>query len=194
MPLHPDPQFLPSNGLENCASAPHNCPSSHPVRHDLQTIGRSGYHPTLIGYSNFWYSYTAFGRDDMSDKSPRPFFLRRWFLIGAVSLAITGGAVAEFGLRDGVKIAGPAAEDWIQHSPIVRSTAGDIRSLSIARSRSNFSYHFDGTKSGRIHYIVHGSKEDLDLFVLWEEKPHNTAPKIIKVQWIDTKGFDTIWP
>jgi hypothetical protein len=29
--------------------------------HELQTIGRSAYHFTLIGYSNFWSSYTAFG-------------------------------------------------------------------------------------------------------------------------------------
>jgi hypothetical protein len=43
----------PRNSLDEQSSARPSSNGLAAASHELQTIGRSGYHPTLIGYSNF---------------------------------------------------------------------------------------------------------------------------------------------
>jgi len=93
-----------------------------------------------------------------------------------------------------VKQADPAATRWIRGATIVKKAVGDIDSLELIRSYSSVSFNADGNRSGRLHYRVHGTHSDVDLLVSWHRYHQDTEPVVDKVQWIDTKGFDTIWP
>lgn len=130
----------------------------------------------------------------MTSERPRRLHEHRWLWIVVVSLAALGGVFAEISWRVSAKIAGPIASQWIRSSPIVRKTAGDIKSMEVARSWSKAGLAFSREKMGRLHYVVHGSRDDLDLLVYWSRKSSDACPTVDKVQWIDARGFDTIWP
>jgi hypothetical protein len=130
----------------------------------------------------------------MTNGRPKRLYERRWLWIIVLTLGGLGGICAESFWRISVKRVDPVASQWIRASPLVRNMAGSIKSLEIARSWTTTDLGFDGNWSGRLHYIVHGSKDDLDLLILWHQKATDTTPAIDKVQWIDTHGFDTIWP
>jgi len=129
----------------------------------------------------------------MTRDGSKRLYERRWLWIVVASLAAIGGISAAVSWRISVKIADPVAQEWIRSALIVRATAGEIKSIEVARIWSKTSSGFHGVKAGRIHYVVHGTKEDLDLLVLWSKKTPDAVPTVDKVQWIDKKGFDTIW-
>jgi hypothetical protein len=124
----------------------------------------------------------------------KPFYRRRWFLAVIILSGALGGTVAEFGWRRGTRIADPVALQWIKSSPFVRNYVGEIRTISVSRTWSEVDFGIIGETTGRTHYLVHGSKDDLDLLVSWRSRSSDGTPAVVKVQWIDTKGFDTIWP
>jgi hypothetical protein len=53
------PGSNPENALQPSPSSPAISSAHQPSQAFVQMIGRSGYHPTLIGYSNFWSAYTT---------------------------------------------------------------------------------------------------------------------------------------
>ncbi len=132
--------------------------------------------------------------NDTKQNLARTLFVRKPWFIAAMVIGICGGVAAEVMLRLAASAVEPVATQWIKASPFVRKVIGDFQSAKTARTYTKGDWGFDGPHAGRQHYNVSGSKGDLDLLVYWEKVPGTTSPKIVKVQMIDTRGFDTIWP
>jgi hypothetical protein len=121
-------------------------------------------------------------------------YQRRWVLIVLVVCGLATAGFYEFSIRRAETKVGPVAVGWIRTAPLVRRFVGDVASVESDRSLSRVTWDLDGAASGRLHYLVRGSKGELDLFVLWRQKTSDASPIIEKVQWQDTRGFETIWP
>lgn len=133
----------------------------------------------------------------MQDTKNRPrkrLYESRWFRISMISFGIVGLVFFEgfqyyFGDQGD-----PEATQWIMSAVIVKKAVGEIKSLERVRPFSKTTFEFGGPRRGRLHYLVHGTHTDVDLLVSWHQGDKDAKPVVDKVQWIDTKGFDTIWP
>ena len=130
----------------------------------------------------------------MKHKIGKRLYQSRWFWIVVGAAGVFGAGGFEVIWRSELNAVDPVASQWIKNAPIVRKLAGEVRSLETLRTWSNIYWGLGGEKTGRLHYLVHGSKDDLDLMILWRQKTDANSPIVEKVQWIDARGFDTIWP
>ena len=68
---------------------------------------------------------------------------------------------------------GPEAQlttQWLRENDVLKTFVGDIASLEFKRLRSRFAFGFVSGNSGRFHYLVKGTKADLDVLVTWHKE------------------------
>lgn len=115
-----------------------------------------------------------------------------WIVV--LSLACAGGVTFEVSWRRIVVPMEPYLSQWITSAAVVKKFGGEMKSIEVVRSYSRIDDLLAARKSGRVHFLFHGTRYDLDLLVYWHRDENARQPVVDKLQMLDTRGFETIWP
>ena len=83
--------------------------------------------------------------------------------------------------------------EWLRNNDAIKREVGNVISADLMRSRSSFSWTHGRPISGRFHFLLKGTRGELDVLVTWRVEPSTHLLIVNKVQSLYDTQNEAIW-